>query len=380
MNIRQPIPRLLALYILVFTGLLGAVDSSFRGQLSGWLTGNTAEPGISQLGLQYIPEWTLSTKLGAGLAADLMLSLDAGSAADFAKSRETKITGDLEPYRLWLRLGGDRFEARIGLQKINFGSASLFRPLRWFDRIDPRDPLKRTAGVKGLLLRYYFPGNANIWFWGLLGNDDPKGWETLPTRKKGLEFGGRLQLPVPAGEAGVTFHHRRAQPAGLLNDFEPAAIDENRFALDCKLDITIGLWFEIAAVQRDTSLPLLRHQHMWTLGADYTFPLGNGLRILAEYSQTARTNRFFGAGEHSGFLGLSANYLITMLDQATAIYYWDHTRSDHYLWLNWQRTTDRWQFHIALFFNPQSAVFNGSPAATDTYAGSGFRLMIVFNH
>jgi len=53
------------------------------------------------------------------------------------------------------------------LQKINFGSATLFRLLMWFDRIDPRDPLKLTDGVYGLLLRYYFHNNTNIWLWGL---------------------------------------------------------------------------------------------------------------------------------------------------------------------------------------------------------------------
>ncbi|GAI27146.1 unnamed protein product, partial [marine sediment metagenome] len=58
----------------------------------------------------------------------------------------------------------------------------------WFDRIDPRDPLQLTDGVYGLLLRQYFLNNANIWVWGLYGNDDLRGWEYLPSEAKSVEF------------------------------------------------------------------------------------------------------------------------------------------------------------------------------------------------
>ena len=69
-----------------------------------------------------------------------------------------------------MRYSSDQFELRLGLQKINFGSASMLRPLMWFDQMDPRDPLHLTDGVWGLLARYYFLNNANIWLWGLYGN------------------------------------------------------------------------------------------------------------------------------------------------------------------------------------------------------------------
>ena len=86
---------------------------------------------------------------------------------------------------------------RGGLQKINFGSANLLRPLMWFDQIDPRDPLQLTDGVWGILGRYYFLNNANIWVWGLIGNDQRKGWEVIPSVKNKPEFGFRVQMPIP---------------------------------------------------------------------------------------------------------------------------------------------------------------------------------------
>jgi len=377
MNLRRLVILSPVLCLLSFPLLLQPGEFSFQGQLSGWLSGDAREPALTQLGFRYIPEWALTGNLDNGLTGDLMVSFDAGTAANFRQGG-TGIDEDIDAYRLWARLAGDRFEIRAGLQKINFGSALLFRPLRWFDRIDPRDPLQRTEGVKGLLLRYYFPGNANIWLWGLTGNNDLKGWETLPTSSGSVEIGGRLQVPVPAGEAGLTFHHRRADTT--TSTATPVPVNENRFALDCKLDIRIGLWFEATLIRRDTDLPLMGYRHMWVLGADYTFPLGNGLHVLAEYSQSAMTDTFLGSGEKAEFLGVSAGYPAGLLDRVSAIYYWDHANHDHYLWLNWQRSTDNWQFHFTLFFNPENSPAYGTPGREQVFAGTGFRIMAVFNH
>jgi hypothetical protein len=63
--------------------------------------------------------------------------------------------GDIKPYRLWARYSTSQLEIRAGLQKINFGSANILRPLMWFDQMDPRDPLQLTDGVWGILGRYY---------------------------------------------------------------------------------------------------------------------------------------------------------------------------------------------------------------------------------
>jgi len=113
--------------------------------------------------------------------------------------------GHDKPYRFWARYSAKQVELRIGLQKINFGSASMLRPLMWFDQVDPRDPLMLTDGVWGILGRYYFLNNANIWLWGLYGNDNRKGWEIFNSQKTIPEFGGRLQIPVPKGESGFSF-------------------------------------------------------------------------------------------------------------------------------------------------------------------------------
>ncbi|MFO7659429.1 MAG: hypothetical protein R6V77_00785, partial [Candidatus Cloacimonadaceae bacterium] len=58
-------------------------------------------------------------------------------------------------YRLWVKAGTPQLEARLGLQRLNFGSAQILRPLQWFDNLDPTDILERTEGVQALLVRKY---------------------------------------------------------------------------------------------------------------------------------------------------------------------------------------------------------------------------------
>lgn len=121
----------------------------------------------------------------------------------------------------------------------------MIRPLMWFDKIDPRDPLQLTDGVWGILGRYYFLNNANLWGWVLYGNEDAKTWEIGNTSQRQPEWGGRFQTPVPRGEMGLSFHHRLSDTINLdtlisLNDLVP----ENRIGLDGKWDVGVGLWFE----------------------------------------------------------------------------------------------------------------------------------------
>src|SRR6056297_139890 len=120
-------------------------------------------------------------------------SPNAWGALSYSSENEITTDQQISPYRLWAKLSGNQFELRAGLQKINFGSARMIRPLMWFDRMDPKDPLQLTSGVYGLLGRYYFLNNANIWAWALYGNNETKGLEIVPSVKNSFEYGGRVQ-------------------------------------------------------------------------------------------------------------------------------------------------------------------------------------------
>ncbi|HSQ35635.1 MAG TPA: hypothetical protein VLQ89_06565 [Candidatus Binatia bacterium] len=374
--------------VILLAGLGAApltAESEFRQQFSAWFALNDDTPSSPLFGLRYQPTLSLGAALGPGLKLDSEFSLDlslSGAAPDW---RDPDLNGRIKPYRLWLRLSSSRFEARLGLQKINFGSATIFRPLMWFDALDARDPLQITDGVYGLLLRYYFKSNANIWLWGLYGNDGVTGWETQPTADKTAEFGGRFQAPLFSGEAGVTVHRRRLDPGpdGALS--RPI---EERFAVDGKWDIGVGLWAEASFSHRDVpalTIPVAggapsSWQRSVALGVDYTFGLGNGLYLLAEhFSSQMSASAFGGSKDHGSFSALLARYPLGLLDNLGAVFYYDWRHERLYSFVSCQRTTDRWQFHVMVFWNPrQVQIFQGS-AASPAFRGRGFQLMAVWN-
>ncbi|HPG73422.1 MAG TPA: hypothetical protein PLM49_03960, partial [Bacteroidales bacterium] len=169
------------------------------------------------------------------------------------------------------------------MQKINFGSASMIRPLMWFDKLDPRDPLQLTDGVWGILGRYYFLNNANLWLWALYGNKEAKTWEIGNTSLQRPEFGGRLQLPVPKGEVAFSYHNREVDKSGMGEI--PAIVEivnENRFGLDGKWDLGVGLWFEAAWMHKSKNMGIFTNQFSACVGIDYTFGVGNGLNLIFE--------------------------------------------------------------------------------------------------
>jgi hypothetical protein len=309
----------------------------------------------------------------------------ASAALDAPSWRSADAEATLDPYRLWLRLSSRQFEARLGLQKINFGSAALFRPLMWFDALDPRDPLQLSEGVYGLLLRYYFKNNANAWLWGLYGNHDPKGWETSPTARHVPEFGGRLQLPFLAGEAAATAHFRRS---ALTGDPAGPAARESRFAFDGKWDLGFGFWLEGAFTHRADPAMIVFAEgtaaHPWQrslcLGIDYTFALGNGLYLLAEQFFSHGTAAPLAAAARGMSLSaLQARYPLGLLDSLSAVLYFDWPGKQAYNFASWQRTTDHWQFHVMVFWNPARPLTAQEQGGRGLFAGRGFQLLAVWN-
>jgi hypothetical protein len=283
----------------------------FNGQLSGWMTVNGKQVNKSQLGIRYLPELSVERSLANGLTINTDISFNNCCSGQFDGWKKMNIDGSVKPYRLWLRLASSQFEVRLGLQKINFGSAALLRPLMWFDRIDPRDPLQITDGVYALLLRYYFLNNANLWLWGLYGNDETKGWEIFHSDAKKLEFGGRWQMPIYKGEFAITYHHRQADlKKGLLGQMPlgTESIAEDRLGLDGKWNLGIGLWLEAAIIHQNIDLPEMKYQRLMNLGFDYTFGLGNGMHAMLENFIYETSDRVFGAGENIKFSILLFNF------------------------------------------------------------------------
>jgi len=354
-----------------------------KGLVSGWTTVNAASITEPQLGLRYIPEFSIEKSLSQNYSLYFDLSLNSYGTAHVHSLDEVQTDGDIKLYRMWGRFSSSQFEARLGLQKINFGSATLLRPLMWFDRIDPRDPLQLTDGVYGLLLRYYFLNNANIWVWGLYGNDDLRGWEFLPSEAESVEFGGRFQYPIGKGELAFTYHHRQTDPSRgpfALDVAGDSQIPENRYALDGKWDIGIGFWFEGMLIhQRSEWLPF-PWQRALNIGLDYTFSLGNGLNLIGEYFIFESSQDAFGSGEGIKFSALSLSYPLSLLDNLSCIFYYDLENRDLYSFVNWKRTYDQWIINVIGFWNPEHFQIYQNLPENNLFAGKGIQIMVIFNY
>ncbi len=363
----------------------GAVSQEFdlRGQFSSWVAASKAHSFAIQLGLRYIPTFSLKKPFPGNRMLDLEVSINSYGSVLGTSPDDVLTSGKIKPYRIWLRWSTSQFEARVGLQKLNFGSALLLRPLMWFDRIDPNDPLQLTDGVYGLLLRYTFLGNSNIWLWGLYGNADPKGWETIPTQKKSPEYGGRYQFPLLRGELALSYHHRRMDPGRSLLPLpspESHPVPENRFGLDGKWDLGVGVWFEGVLSRQDFETFPLRYQKNINLGLDYTFGVGRGLHVLGEHLVMQASTRTFVKGETNEFSALALDYPFGLTDQIKGMLFYNWKTTDWYRFVSWQRMSDHWSFYVIGFWNPSSHQIFPSQQGKSLFAGKGFEVMIVFNH
>lgn len=357
-----------------------SLNWSIKGQVSGWINGNFADIHNTQIGLRYIPETSLSHDLSDKSCIDAELSLNTFSSYDIKTSSGES---NLSTYRAWLRYSTTQFEARFGLQQIKFAPAMILRPLMWFDQLDPRDPLQLTNGVTGALLRYYFLNNADIWLWGLMSNGERKGLEIMPTVDTSFEYGGRVQYPLGSGEIALTYHHRQADPNPLLQGWltlDPLA--ENRYALDGKWDIGIGLWFESALIHKDIDYYPINYQKYLTIGADYTFGLGNGVHVLGEHLFMNISKEWYETNDRTEFTAILADYSVTLWDVLMGIVYYNWETKKSYQFLTWRRTFDHWSFNVALYWNPENPSMPGlSPSETSTFGlGKGFQFMVIYNH
>jgi hypothetical protein len=353
----------------------------FNGQVAGWITGNNSDGINFQGGGRYIPK--LSLNLPVNEKFTFAGELSADGYLSYTKLPDTTgiFDADASFYRFWLRFSGERFEIRAGLQKINFGSASMLRPLMWFDRIDPRDPLKLTKGVYGILGKYYFSNNANIWLWTLYGNRDTKGWETIPSKAQRPEIGGRVQFPVPKGELAFTFHNREAefpdtwQPPITGSKYFP----ENRFGFDFKLDLGFGIWFESSVIyqKQDETPPVTSAV---TIGADYTIGIGDGLNITAEQMFFNSSEKLFYRGDDISFTGISLSMPLSIITRVSAICFYDWKNNGLYRFANLSFTFDNIGINLIGFWNPESfRIFNYS-MGTNMFAGYGGQVMVVYNY
>lgn len=362
-------PVLCLLFMMVFIPFDSFAEPLFQGEISL----NYLRYDHWQSIIRYRPEVFYSHSLGDGFSID-------GSCAVSLEANTKSLDGDLENeidvslYRGWFRLSESRFELRIGIQKISFGSSKFVRSLMWFDNIDPLDPLKLTEGVRGILGRYYFRNNANGWVWCLYDNEERKGLERFSTGDRKFEWGGRLQYPVPRGEVGMSYHHRpfTIDNTVLKDQSVGESGKEERVGFDGMWDVGIGFWLESSLSMLRNDGATFLYETSSTTGVDYTISVGSGLHLLAEHLYQSTGEKFASQSRGLSLSLFSVDASVTLLDSVSALFYVDWNAGDVYPFLSWQRTYDNILLHTGFFSFPENSGLN--------YQGDGFTCLISLTY
>ena len=372
---------ILLLVTFAVLSVAGQEGFHFTGQLSSWINVNFSNDLPLWAGARYIPQANYGLSTRSGRLFDAELSGNIAGTAGLRPFDSLDASGILKPYRAWVRYSDDQFELRLGLQKLSFGSASMLRPLMWFDQLDPRDPLQLTEGVWGLLGRYYFLNNANVWLWILYGNTGRSGWELIEVNSSIPEFGGRVQLPLPSGEIALSYHHRVAdsrETGGPVTPYE--RIPENKYGLDAKWDLKVGLWFEGSFTHKTLDLGSLSNQLVLNAGIDYTFQAGNGIYAALEQLMFSYDETPFALTDPTHFSLVTLSYPIGLFDKISGIFYYGWNDSNLYNYLTWQRQFDNISLYLMAYWNPELFQLPAQYNTRTIYAGKGIQIMFVYNH
>ena len=359
----------LLLVFMLISGTSYAGSWDHRGQLSIWARPfNTNDEWKFGLGARYFPELTLEYDLADEIFFDTEFSLNVFINSDFTTTNK-----EIKLYRLKFRIATAQSETRIGLQQLNFGPARMLRSLKWFDKIDPRDPLGMTDGVYAVRFKYNFLNNSELWLWGLYGNEQTKGYELFPTAKNTPEFGGRLVVPVPSGEMATTVHTRKVDAS--LFEYR-----ENQFALDGRWDVEIGCWFESVFQQSKSDFIPYEWQKFITIGADYTFSVGNGLYVAAEHMMLAMSDDLLGSDLDYNNSAVMMSYPLNIMDNINIVTYYSWDTDKFYNYIQWQRTWDYYSLNIGLFYYPNANGFVMTQNDNVPMSGYGVQIMFVYNY
>jgi len=368
------------LIFLVHAQVYSQYNPEYDGQLSVFSSYNPDNDLDIMLGGRYIPELNYNYEYRSGDNLDFLASASIFGYHSTHPFDKNNTYGDIQPYRIWVRYAGQHLELRLGLQKIDFGSATMLRPLQWFNQIDPRDPLQLTNGVYGGLGRYYFQNNANVWLWVLMGTENNRGYDFMKTYKKLPEFGGRIQYPVPRGEIAFSYNHRAAYSRDLANVPAYQKIPEEKFGIDGKWDVEVGLWVEATFNHKSKNVGILTNQALLNIGVDYTFGVGNGLNVVAEHLISTFDEQAFGYIINTNTTASTLAYPLGFFDNLSSVIYYSWDKEGFSYFLNYEHQFKKFTGYLMAYYNSEAFQDMQQNELLNNFSGSGVRLMLVYNH
>jgi hypothetical protein len=148
-------------------------------------------------------------------------------------------------------------------------------------------------------------------------------------------------------------------------------------AVDIRIDMTLGLWFEAAWISKEKNMGDLTHQTMVNVGLDYTFGFGNGLYTILEHLIFTMDNSPFIYSNASSFSALSLSYPLGFFDNLDYIAYFSWTDSKFYNILSWNTQLDKAAIYLLGHWNPQNAPLTRQGRTQNLFSGQGVQIMVV---
>lgn len=372
----------------IFPPLLFAKwEVASQGEINSWIESSEGDQSNKNTGIRYLPMIKLAYPLSDDFGIDAEITGNFYATWQNHDGGDVQMDHDEKAYRLWTRIFSDQLEVRLGLQEVSFGPGKILRSLRWFDQKDSRDPTNFTDGVKGLLMRYYYEDNTNIWGWALTGNENAMGISPLKTGKNELEWGGRIQIPLGSTELGVAIHQRKVDIREFLKISNPNDLmaTEQRIGMDMFWNLGVGVYFESTFLKLDKNDFLPEEQTFVTLGCDYTFDYGDGISSILEIMGIHLDFDQENSLDTTVWLAsLSEQMPLNLLDQIQVLVYRAFGSDITSLNASWKRTYDDFILNAVLYYT--AAPNTGSVSNVQQYSfpelsgGKGLRLLVQFNY
>jgi len=209
-------------------------------------------------------------------ALDYEMETEASQVDGPSAQSDLRPETDIDIYRAWLRFGNDSLRFRGGRQEILFGVGAIFRPLGLFDTRDVSGVIPKAHGVDSVRATWFLSDVSLLETW-------------LVPAKKGtaLISGMRGEAALGKIETGIVFQYH---PKSDLESFSGYDQEMIQMGYHLKGEHEVGFWNESRLdVEMQPSSPL---QFDTVLGLDYTFEIGKGLHVLAEYFFTTLQQEF----------------------------------------------------------------------------------------
>lgn len=240
-------------------------------------------------------------------------------------------------YRIWSSVNLKGYNLSLGLQRLNFGTADLIRPLQWFDGLNPLDDREETEAVRAVVINLPLGQNGSLKGWGIYSSNRLKGNEIYPSQTQKIEPGGRLELPLGNLNSAISYHYRQALSG---SDRE---LEEHRLGIDLRWDGLIGAWLESSSsTYLDTSSQEDEYQVSISLGSDYTIEWGNGIYLRQETGSNHIGNNLSELRNQNLGSALLLSYPLGLLDKIQALTYYDWNRGKTKLFVQYSRIYDFW--------------------------------------